>query len=425
MLETMQRLESMVRTLEADWTRGLLAAVTDENDIEPSSREVCASMWNTLKTLLFTTIMILQSALSTLVYVPQPQSSAGSPSEMPSPFSFSLTALHILSHLSFILPQFGGVTSIGEGSFSELKKVHYTALDILASSQEESERFVRELCEASSTLSSRPLPANFLHAKKAYVLACIEQLVSVLCDASIRNEVFPACVPHLSDPSHRETYESSHSVMLAILVSHAQQASEGKLNSAPGQTPFAEQIVPFYVRCLIENSKDDHLSTSQLCLAFAALVRSAGSFAGISNTSPSCSSVSAPSTSITSKAGDSFAWYCLDALLDAIRTLSSSKNEEQLHRLHLALIASVPSVSLTVLPKLFDEILVIAEGSEGQMRAEVCQALFKEVSENMGDAEKEYAMTWWYEHRQRLAGYDGSAEERGSLEDSTSLLSRL
>lgn len=33
MLETMQRLESIVQTLEADWTRGLLAAVVEESDI--------------------------------------------------------------------------------------------------------------------------------------------------------------------------------------------------------------------------------------------------------------------------------------------------------------------------------------------------------------------------------------------------------
>lgn len=59
---------------------------------------------------------------------------------------------------------------------------------------------------------------------------------------------------HLFDSANRETYESSHSVMLAIFASHAQKASEGGKgkNEESGTQPFAEQVVPFYARCLIE-----------------------------------------------------------------------------------------------------------------------------------------------------------------------------
>lgn len=57
---------------------------------------------------------------------------------------------------------------------------------------------------------------------------------------------------HLSDLSHRETYESSHSVMLAIFAAHAQKAGEGKVVAVSrGEPAFAEQVVPSYVRCLI------------------------------------------------------------------------------------------------------------------------------------------------------------------------------
>lgn len=64
---------------------------------------------------------------------------------------------------------------------------------------------------------------------------------------------------HLSDPSYRETYESSHSVVLAIFASHADHHAAGQENMsssdvrAPGQGPrFTERLVPFYTHCLIE-----------------------------------------------------------------------------------------------------------------------------------------------------------------------------
>lgn len=149
-------------------------------------------MWSTLKILLFTTIMVVQSVLATLVYVPQPQCSPGSPSEKPSAFSISLTALHILSHLSFILPQFGGVTAIGEGSFSELKKVHYTALDILASNKEESERFVRELCDSSSARAcSTTTGASQIFELISDRSSCIKTATSQLltCEEGVRSRL--------------------------------------------------------------------------------------------------------------------------------------------------------------------------------------------------------------------------------------------
>ena len=96
---------------------------------------------------------------------------------------------------------------------------------------------------------------------------------------------------HLSDPSHRETYESAHSVVLAIFSAHAQKqrrepsslastASAWKIGffgkgygrtARTGQEPldasgegrvdsqessisedFAKRMVPFYAQCLIE-----------------------------------------------------------------------------------------------------------------------------------------------------------------------------
>ncbi|TCD60595.1 hypothetical protein EIP91_009826 [Steccherinum ochraceum] len=416
MAEIMQRLEALTRTVEQDWVRTRLSGTGEESDVAVESQEIAKELWSTLKTLLFTTIMIVQAVLTTVVYVPQPtqetpaHTSATTP--IPSAHSFALTALHIFSHLSFVLPQFGGVTSTAENSFVELKKVFYTALDVLASDAGESERFVRMLCEDTrSQESSHKLPSRFLHAKKAYSLACIEQLVPVLQDEVLRTEVYPMCQPHLSDSSHREAYESSHSVMLAIFASYAERANKGEaeaISHSHQEGPaFAEQVVPSYVRSLIENSEDGALSTTQLCMAFAALVRSAGAFGSSTpaNANLNCN---------TPSPGDAFAWYCIEALLAEIHSTNNPRPshtavDDHLYRLHLTLVATVPSVSLPLLPRLLSEVREAVRAypvEQATLRGEVVQALLKELSQNVGDREKEYVMGWWYETREELL--DGS-----------------
>ncbi len=113
------------------------------------------------------------------------------------------------------------------------------------------------------------LPREYLDAKKAFALACVEQLVPVLSEPIIQSQVYPLCHPfvslamfadsadagisasHLWDPSNRETYESAHSVMLATFASHAQKASKREQGQQPGAA-FAEKIVPMYAHCLVE-----------------------------------------------------------------------------------------------------------------------------------------------------------------------------
>jgi len=75
---------------------------------------------------------------------------------------------------------------------------------------------------------------------------------------------------NLWDHENREVYESSHSVVLALLAAHAQRVgdgsgtvpttdvdsanSKGKENgqAAVAARPPAEKIVPFYTNCLLE-----------------------------------------------------------------------------------------------------------------------------------------------------------------------------
>lgn len=73
--------------------------------------------------------MLSDAILASVVYV-QPGSTPYVQASL-TPSELALQVLRILSHFSFIISQFGGVTSTSQG-FEQLKKTFYLALDILA-----------------------------------------------------------------------------------------------------------------------------------------------------------------------------------------------------------------------------------------------------------------------------------------------------
>lgn len=119
--------------------------------VEPTTRGLTTQLWMVLKTLLFATIMVAESALSSTIYIPpstfQTPSSPSS-SQSPAPIHLSLQTLHTLHTFSFIITQFGGVTttSTSAADFPELKRVFYLGLDVLSSEKAVSGEFVRGLC---------------------------------------------------------------------------------------------------------------------------------------------------------------------------------------------------------------------------------------------------------------------------------------
>ncbi|KAJ6512070.1 hypothetical protein C8R47DRAFT_1291837 [Mycena vitilis] len=389
----LEALRPVSKTLESDWIGSSLAKVAGNGTDGTDAREQTTLVWKTLKTLLFANIMIADAALSAVIFVP-PAAYAGA---VPVPSALALTVLHTLCNLSFVVSQFGGVTTTASPGFVELKKTFYLALDILAKSEEESERFVRELSLSLQEWQGRAGDPD-VQAKTAYALTCIEQLVPVLSADCIQAYALPLSLPHLSDPSYRETYESSHSVVLAIFASHADHHAAGQADTrAPAEGPrFTERMVPFYAHCLIENSVDGRLNTPQLRLAFASLVRSASASAHRPN-----------SVGDLADDGYTLAWYCVDALLEAIHELSEdpSAAPERLHRLHLTLISVVPSLPLKLLPRVLEEIRSVlttrggAQSDSGDKVKVLVDAAFVEISERVGDREKELVMRWWYDNR--------------------------
>ncbi|CAA7269122.1 unnamed protein product [Cyclocybe aegerita] len=485
--DTLDVLREMAKVLERDWIACPLASFTDL-EIASNSQEVTKSIWTMLKTFLFSNIMLAEAVLSAAVYIPPEYCIDITPATL------ALQILHTLSHLSFVISQFGGVTTTTQG-FEHLKKTFYLALDILAQSEMDlrgvgtkAEAYVQQACFLLNSQRKETAATSPRQAKQAFVLASIEQLVPVLSGKCIRDWVWGVCYPHLSDPSHRETYESAHSVILAIFASHAQrqqQYSTGARSSEPipatssepktvslsakqrflsdqgyasrvlsgvidstklsknvgteGESSskkanrsddaalsakFVERMVPFYAKCLIDNSMDGKLNTPQLRLAYSALVRSA--------------SVSAVSPGGAQNETYTLAWYCVQLLLDTIHELApdpkgkgkaredDERTTKRVHRLHLMLISTISSLPLPLMLRTLEEVRVVITaypgtdsgddetGGKGR-KTELLKALFSELLENTGDREKEAAMRWWYKYRPSLVSEGPEEEGHGAF----------
>ena len=87
---------------------------------------------------------------------------------------------------------------------------------------------------------------------------CVSFLIRIFTTDSVSR--------YLSDSSNREIYESSHSVILAILASHSPSANpEISKSEVPGG--FVTRLIPFYAQCLIEVSSFFYSWLAELSLS--------------------------------------------------------------------------------------------------------------------------------------------------------------
>ncbi|KAJ3774726.1 hypothetical protein FB446DRAFT_639252 [Lentinula raphanica] len=430
-IASLSRLEAFVLSLSLDSRprEGLTAAQITFNHLRAMAERVAEQIpqllattisppststgpFFTLKTLLFSVIMISDSVLSSCIYVPPTHYRLSATSSLSSPASLSLTTILTLSHLSFVVSQFGGISSSGtseEASFKELRKTTYLALDILASgSSDVPERLLDELMDSRSPSVASNQPLGF---RTSFALSCVEQLVPVLGVKYIRGPVWTLVEPNLIRRRHlRETFESAHSVVLAILNANVATIDTSTYAlETPGLnlgedvarddmtlSDFCVRLVPFYTHCLIQNSGPGELSTSQLRIAYASLIRSA------------CNFVSSQPHENDDPSKFSLAWYSMDELLGAIRNLENDESHlEQKHRLRLTFVSCVSALPLALLGRFFEEVDRLDEERKGSSadaidlvqqehkRMELMETLFREISEVVGDREKEFVLRWW------------------------------
>jgi len=282
-----------------------------------------------------------------------------------------------------VITKFGGVTSTSSTGFAELKRVFYTALDVFSGDVVASETFVKasslHVAASSSTGERPPDPLTRARHWQAFNLACVEQLVPLLSLDTIEYHVFPLCLPHLNDASHRETYESAHSTILAIFAEKLGSTTSTKdQGTGVGRPTFVEKIVPFYMQCLLENSVDGKLTTPQLRLAYNALTGSA------SGNEPAMGQL------------------CLSSLVSLLTRLSEAGDAPRRHRLRLVLVSTLSALPAVVLPDGLDAVSDAIQDSKDEERRELVREVFKEIMEKVGDREKGYCLRWWEEQRDAL-----------------------
>jgi hypothetical protein len=196
--ETLLTFEEMTRNLEGDWRHNPWVDIQKEEEIPESAREILTQAWGVLKTILFVTVMVQQSVINATVYLPPPSSKTLSPLEPNvTPASLARLLLQILSNLSFVITKFGGVTSTARTSvFPQLRRLFYSALDVLSTNQPASEQFVVTLCQNRKQNSTSIISSKVMeNAKMAFSLACIEQLVPNVGEESIQGQIFEMCIP--------------------------------------------------------------------------------------------------------------------------------------------------------------------------------------------------------------------------------------
>jgi len=196
--ETLLVFEGMTRNLQDDWRRNPWVDVQTEDEIPESTRETLTQAWSILKSILFATVMVQQSVLTAAIYVPQPSTEVVSSLEPNlTPASLALLTLQTLSNLSFVVTKFGGVTSTARTSvFPQLRRLFYSALDVLSTDRAASEKFVISLCQTVKQNDTSPNSSKAMeNANAAFSLACIEQLVPTACEEGIQSRIFDMCIP--------------------------------------------------------------------------------------------------------------------------------------------------------------------------------------------------------------------------------------
>ena len=201
----------MTRNLQDDWGRNPWVDARTEEEIPNSARDTLTQAWGVLKGVLFATVMVQQSVVTATFYLPPPPTKIVSPLK-PSitPASLALLLLQTLSNLSFVITMFGGVTSTARASvFPQLRRLFYSALDVLSTDQAASEEFVVRLSQTVQQNNASPKSSKVMeNAKAAFSLACIEQLVPNVCGERFQTRIFDTCIPCVIHPLDAPTCTS-------------------------------------------------------------------------------------------------------------------------------------------------------------------------------------------------------------------------
>ncbi|EPQ30518.1 uncharacterized protein PFL1_02044 [Pseudozyma flocculosa PF-1] len=265
----LQRMDRLAKDLERNWLSSPLAGVP-ESGIAEASRAHTAQLWTIFKTLLFSYTMAFDSLMDailqmcpspTVTFPPAAEREGGanaaasrwppaSTSNLPQPYiRIVQSILETFSHLYWITSTFGSQ------GFDVYRKVFFSALDVLGRDGEGCIALLERIRpDASPSLQIETNAAR--RSLSTYFLDVSEQLLPALPDEVIEQLLLPTCRPYLEDTQFKETFESAHSVALAVYTHRRRCMFD---------------LAPFYIDLLL-SSYPDRLDDVQLEFAVTTVV---------------------------------------------------------------------------------------------------------------------------------------------------------
>lgn len=459
--------------LEASWLSSPLAGA-EESQIAESSRQLTKQLWTVFKTLLFSYTMVFDSMMDALVDMcPSPtltippaavaskseildSSTAlvkrkwppASTSNLPAPYLLVVQLiLTTFSHLYWITSTFGS------DGFDVYRKVFYSALDVIGRDGEACIQLLELIAPVTidalgSSTSTQGVEMNVAkRSSTTYFLNVAEQLVGVLPDEVVEQLILPICRPYLEDTRFSDTFESAHSVVLALYSSNKRCILD---------------LAPFYVELLIA-SYPERLTSVQFEYAMSTVVSAisdrsdsvawwvitkladeidrerlsspaaetaaptagevhAGGFAESSGaTEQDVASATASSESSHPSSPDS-----TSTAVDASSSRTSEKEEaadtyDRLTHLQMCLIGCIPSINLVLLRSALHKVesyitqhkqheqeqaqhaggIAAEQEAQRSSRLALCQKTFEAI-QALNAATREEGLRWWLDNRARF-----------------------
>ncbi|KAI5780168.1 hypothetical protein DFH27DRAFT_643218 [Peziza echinospora] len=253
----LDRLSEFSQTLVTQWKMNRLSQVSmvDEPDLIDidSRKQTIPVVWQILKMVLFTTILVLQELATRLIQSPEMADVRNGP-------VIAAKILHILRGFYFITAR------LGPSAFTSYNFVYMTSIDILTLHEKDTEKFVLSIAPANVGTIPDILMTRILDL---YFLNTVEHLIPHLPPSVIEDLIVPSCVPYLATTCNKNLhalFEAAHSVMLAVIARPI----------LPTDTAAAQQMIegvlPFYTE-MIFKSFPEGLSRRQFRLAFSTLVK--------------------------------------------------------------------------------------------------------------------------------------------------------
>ncbi|SPO23798.1 uncharacterized protein UTRI_03673_B [Ustilago trichophora] len=460
LLVRMSRLSSR---LEASWLSSPLAGASEEQIVE-SSRQLTKQLWTVFKTLLFSYTMVFDSMMDALVDMcPSPTLTIpatvvsetealvdsslqetnrkwprASTSNLPAPYLLIVQlVLATYSNLYWITSTFGS------DGFDVYRKVFYSALDVIGRDGEACIQLLELIAPVAvdavdSSISADGLEMNTAkRSSTTYFLNVAEQLVGVLPDAVVEQLILPICRPYLENTCFSDTFESAHSVVLALysnnkrcildlapfyvellIASYPKRLTAVQFEYAMSTVVSAisdrsDSVAWWVITRLADEIDQERLSTvtSKAAGKSKSTVGriQAGGFTESSGvTKQDLASATASSDSSHPSAADSNA-----APTDAEETAADTY--DRLTHLQMCLIGCIPSINLVLLRSALHKVesyitqhkqrenaaqsnIADGEDAEGSSRIALCQKTFDAI-QALNAATREEGLRWWLDNR--------------------------